>query len=101
MVKMTTFKTTDEYTRYSLVNYFDVWYDEEGWQINNSCTEFNDLWLANDLTNKQIAEALVSVGFLTTSDMRKLVIEYTGEFIEIYQRKQMMPIASLRPYYQG
>lgn len=95
---MQTIKTTDEYTRYSLVNYFDVWYEEEGWQVNNLCTEFNDLWLANDLTRKQIAEALVSVGFLATSDMRKLAIEYEGEFIEIYQKKQMMPIASLRPY---
>lgn len=95
---MQTIKTTDEYTRYSLVNYFDVWYGEDGWQVNNLCTELNDLWLANDLTRKQIAEALVSVGFLTTSDMRKLTIEYEGEFIEIYQKKQMMPIASLSPY---
>ena len=90
----------EDYTRFELVNYFDVWYNEdEGWQVNNQCIEFDDLYLADDLTAKEIAEALVSVGFLVTSDMRKLYIDMASEdFIEIYQRKQMMPIASLRPY---
>ena len=85
---------------YSLVNYFDVWTDEEGgWQVNNSQVEFRDLVILDDATDKDILKYLKQIGFLKTDDMRRLVIESYGDFIEICLRKNMKPICSLRPNY--
>lgn len=83
--------------KYQLVNYFDVWGNaEDGWEVNNMCIEEENLWLDDDCTDKEIADYLVKIGYLTTSDMRRLVFEDLGEITEIYERKGMKPIYSLR-----
>ena len=85
------------YTRYMLQNYFDVWGNaDDGWEVNDQCTEFDDLYLSNDITNKEILEYLKGIGFLATSDMRRLYVENMGDFIEIYERKGMKPLCGLR-----
>ena len=83
---------------YALINYFDVWGNEkDGWEINDKCTEFEDLQITDDATDKDILEYLVQIGFLSTSDRRRLVVEdLGGQNIEIYQRKGMKPLCSLR-----
>lgn len=86
------------YTRYMLQNYFDVWGNaDDGWEVNDQCTEFDDLQISDDATDKDILEYLKGIGFLATSDMRKLVVEDCGNgFIEIYERKGMKPLCGLR-----
>lgn len=82
--------------KYRLVNYFDVWGNEkDGYEVNNLCTEADDLWIDDDSTLKEIAKFLVQIGFLVTSDMRKLYLEDDGTYIEIYQRKGMYPLGRL------
>ena len=84
--------------KYKLINYFDVWGNaEEGWEVNNLCTEMEDITITNDATDKEILEYLVSIGFLTTSDMRKVRLENScsPDMIEIYQVKGMMPLGRL------
>lgn len=83
---------------YALINYFDVWGNaKDGWEVNDMCTEFEDLQITDDATDKDILEYLVQIGFLTTSDRRRLVVEdLGGQNIEIYQRKGMKPLCSLR-----
>lgn len=82
--------------KYRLVNYFDVWGNEkDGYEVNNLCTEADDLWIDDDSTLKEIAKFLVQIGFLVTSDMRKLYFEDDGTYIEIYQRKGMYPLGRL------
>ena len=82
--------------KYRLVNYFDVWGNEkDGYEVNNLCTEADDLWIDDDSTTKEIANFLVSIGFLNTNDMRRLYFEDDGTYIEIYQRKGMYPLGRL------
>lgn len=82
--------------KYRLVNYFDVWGNEkDGYEVNNLCTEADDLWIDDNSTLKEIAKFLVQIGFLVTSDMRKLYFEDDGTYIEIYQRKGMYPLGRL------
>lgn len=83
-------------TKWKLVNYFDVWGDEEGgWQVNDLCVEFDDLNITDDATDKDILEYLRQIGFLSTSDMRRLYLEDMGDMIEIYQRKDNYPLGRL------
>ena len=83
--------------KYVLINYFDVWGNEnDGWEINNQCVECDDLCIREDSTPKEICEYLRKAGYLNTSDMRKLEVEDMGEMIEIYERKTMKPLYGLR-----
>ena len=83
---------------YDLHNYFDVWYNpEEGWTVNNQCTEATDLHIEPDSTDKEILNFLVTIGFLSTSDMRRVRLENWGDMMEIYAVKRHMPIGALVP----
>lgn len=81
---------------YSLINYFDVWGNEkDGWEINNQCIEFDDLIITDDATDKDIITYLKEIGFLNTNDMRKIVVENQGCYIEIYAKKGLKPVCTL------
>lgn len=83
--------------KYQLINYFDVWGNaKDGYEINNMCVEEENIWVDDDSTPKEIVSYLKNIGYLSTNDMRKLVVEDLGEFIEIYKRKGMYPLYSLR-----
>jgi hypothetical protein len=83
--------------KYELINYFDVWGNaKEGWEINNMCIEERNIYIDDSSTHKEILTYLKKIGYLQTDDMRKLFVEDLGEMIEIYQRKGMMPLYSLR-----
>ena len=83
--------------RYQLINYFDVWGNaKDGWEVNNQCVEEENIWIDDDCTKKEICDYLKRIGYLTTSDMRKLFVEDLGEMIEIYEKKTMCPLCSLR-----
>ena len=83
--------------KYMVIDYFDVWASEDGgWTVNDARTVTDNLVLPDNASDKEILNALVKIGFLTTSDMRRYVVEELGDFIEVYQRKQMIPICSLR-----
>ena len=83
--------------KYQLIDYFDVWGNEkDGYEVNNMCVEEENIWLDDDITPKEILEWLRKNQFLTTSDLRVLAVEDLGEIIEIYQRKGMYPLYSLR-----
>lgn len=86
--------------KYELINYFDVWGNaEDGWEINNQCVELRDLVITDGATDKDILNYLVDIGFLVTSDMRKLVVENNGDMIEIFEKKSMKPICRLQQIY--
>ena len=73
---------------YSLVNYFDVWGNaKDGWEVT----------ITDDATDKEILDYLVQIGFLATSDMRKVKIDTTdGDMMEIYAVKGMQPLGRLQ-----
>lgn len=82
--------------KYSVINYFDVWGNEkDGWEVNNQCIEFDDLWLSDDITPKEICEYLKKIGLLATSDMRRIAVTDWGDLIEINEKKTNMPLFGL------
>ena len=86
--------------KFTLINYFDVWGNEkDGWEVNNQCIEFDDIHLADDITDKEICEYLRQTGYLTTSDMRRLAVVNWGDNIEIYEKKGMKPLYCLQLNY--
>lgn len=83
--------------KYSLINYFDVWGNaKDGWEVNNQCVKFDDLVITDDATEKDILGYLVSIGFLATSDRRKVRVDDLGDYMEIYAVKGNMPLGLLR-----
>lgn len=86
--------------RYELINFFDVLGNaKDGWEINNQCVEFDDLYISEDATKKEILEYLVDRGFLNTSDMRRIYIDCYGDGITVFERKGLKPLCELRRYY--
>lgn len=87
--------------RFKLINYFDVWGNaKDGWEINNQCVEFDDLYITDDCSKKEILDYLKNNGYLTTSDMRRLEVVDYGEVIEINERKGGKPLYGLQIVYQ-
>jgi hypothetical protein len=85
------------YSKWQLIDYFDVWGNaKDGWDVNNMCVVGDEITISDYATDKEILNYLVTIGYLTTSDMRQIVIEDLCDFIEIYQRKSMKPLYSLR-----
>lgn len=85
---------------YDLINYFDVWKDIDGsWTVNNLCIEEKELYISDTCTDKEILQFLVTIGFLATSDRRKVYLEDLGNnFIEIYQKKDNIPLGRLQAH---
>lgn len=84
-------------SKYNLINYFDVWgNEEEGYEVNNLCVEERDIVITDDATDKDILEFLVAIGFLNTSDESKVYLQdYGYGMIEIYQKEHNYPLGRL------
>lgn len=84
-------------SKWQLIDYFDVWGNaNDGWDVNDCSVVEENIWLDNSVTNKEILKYLEKIGYLNTSDMRKLVVEDMGDIIEINQKKGNKPLYSLR-----
>ena len=85
---------------YTLINYFDVCGNkQDGYEINNQCIEFDDWYISDDSTKKDILNYLVKAGYLKTSDMRKVNIDDYGNYMEVFQVKNHIPIFGIYPNY--
>ncbi len=83
---------------YTLINYFDVWGNSrDGWEVNDQCIEFDDLIIDDDANDQDILHYLKDIGFLVTTDRRRLEVVDDGTTIEVYQKKGMKPICGLIP----
>jgi len=53
--------------KWTLVNYFDVWGNQEdGYEVNNLCTE-GEIELSDNPTKEEIVSALIAFGFFNES----------------------------------
>lgn len=83
-------------SKYTLVNYFDVWGNaKDGWEVNDSRIEKTGIEIDSKDSDKTILKKLVEIGFLNTSDMRKLRLDDHGIDIEIYAIKGNYPLGRL------
>lgn len=87
--------------RYQLYDYSDVWKTEEGtWEVNAAQETDIIVNITEDARPKDICGYLESLGFLASSDMRRLVVSDCDEdFIEIYEKKDQYPLCLLRKIY--
>lgn len=84
--------------KWTLINYFDVWGNEEdGWEVNDACSEFDDLNIDDDATDQDIIDYLYNIEFFKTNDIEKFRIEGIGDgWIEIYQAEDDKPLCRLQ-----
>lgn len=85
-----------EGSKYRLINYFDVWGNEEdGYEVNDLCVEETGIFIADDSTDQQVLNLLVRIGFLTTDDPEKVCVINNGDMIEIESVEDGCPLGRL------
>lgn len=91
-----------EYTKYELINYFDVWGNpEEGYEVNNMCSE-GMVSIPDGIDNKEqvLLDLLIEKDLIKTGvTLDQLSFSYDGSFIEVYEAAKDMPLFSFRPTY--
>jgi hypothetical protein len=80
-----------------LINYFDVWgNEEEGFEVNNLCEECQ-FTLPNEFTNEELLESLKDVGFILP-EVKMEQIRFDDMFDygkEFYQADNGYPIGRI------
>lgn len=85
-----------EGSKYRLINYFDVWGNEEdGYEVNDLCVEETGIFIADNSTDQQVLNLLVRIGFLTTDDPEKVCVINNGDMIEIESVEDGCPLGRL------
>ena len=84
------------YNKYQLVDYFDVWGNEEdGYEVNNSSIE-SQVILPYDATIEDVISALICKGYFTPLATRWTVEALDdGEIIELFAVENRMPLCRL------
>ncbi len=85
-------------TVWDLVDYFDVWGNEDdGWEVNDQCVIMDGITITDDAVNDDIVAYLVMCGYLKQgTDVEDLIIDWEDGFIELYQKEDGRPLCCLR-----
>lgn len=83
---------------YTLIDYFDVWGSDEGWQVNNLCIIEDDIYIDDTCTDVEIIEYLINIGYLKEEAKEQVYIDHSGDpfMIDILQISDDLPLYSLR-----
>lgn len=83
--------------KYKLIDYFDVWGNEEdGWEVNNLCTRADDLFILDDTTDQELLTFLKQIGFLTTDDVDLIEVDWSSDgFCELFAKQDGYPLGRL------
>ena len=89
--------TEPKVNHYKLIDYFDVWGNEEdGWEVNDLTTVEEDIVIAEDSTDEEIIDFLIQIEYLKPEARENVHLEsYDNEMIEIIQTKDDYPIGRL------
>ena len=89
------------YFKLKLVDYFDVWSEEGGYQVNNLCTLFDDIYTA-DLKDRTLLDILKKTGYIK-KDTRINQITFIDQypFIEIEERRNNYPLGRFEVLEEG
>lgn len=89
--------TEPKVNHYKLIDYFDVWGNEEdGWEVNDLTTVEEDIVIAEDSSDEEIIDFLIQIEYLKPEAKGNVYLEsYDNEFIEIVQTKDDYPIGRL------
>ena len=79
--------------KYTLIDYFDVWGNEnDGWDVNESCVVCNDLVITDDATDQDILNYFHDNGYLKTADPELVSIINLGNGFEVVEAKTDRPL---------
>lgn len=88
---------------FDLIDYFDVWGNEEdGWEVNDQAVVEEKIWISDDITEEELFNYLKdTVGYFNrNTKFSDVEIQwYDPDFIEIFQAKDGCPVCSLRKSY--
>ena len=92
--------TEPKINKYKLVDYFDVWGNEDGWQVNDLTSYYDTdetcLRISEDSTDEEIIDFLILINYLKSEAKGNVYLEsYDNEMIEIVQTKDDCPIGRL------
>lgn len=89
------------FEKFKLVNYTDVWGNEEGgYDVMQLTIEQSNVLIQEDCTEKDLLKHLVLLGFLTTTDRRRVRVDMTnGDMYEIYAVKDKYPMGRFEKVY--
>lgn len=85
-----------KYYKYQLIDYFDVWGNEEdGYEVNNSTIEFQVI-LPYDATVEDVIMALICKNYFTPLATKWTVEALDdGDIIELFDVENKMPLCRL------
>lgn len=88
---------TESYGVYDLINYFDVWGNEEdGWDVNDLSRDETDIYISDDLTDEEIVDYLIDeVGFLSPQARGNVEVWNDGDMIEFSVASTGEPLGRL------
>lgn len=92
--------TETGYKRYQLINYFDVWGNEdEGFEVNNQCIEFDDLIISDDSTNEEIFQFMKDISFFNKTAKFES-IEFDNSYMDGWEivLKNGCPVCRIEEY---
>ena len=83
--------------KYQLVDYFDVWKDRNGWQVNNLCKVGEPITISDDATDSDIINYLKQIRFLDKNANEENVrVEWIDEFfVELFEDATDLPLGRL------
>lgn len=87
--------------KYRLVDYFDVWGNEEdGYEVNDLAIIADDITIADDATEQDILDFLYNMKYLNTNDLSKINVEmFDPDMIELFDANTEYPICRLERIY--
>ena len=90
-------RMNESYGVYDLINYFDVWGNEEdGWDVNDLSRDETDIWIDDDTTDEELVDFLIDeVGFLSPSARGKVEVWNDGDMIEFSVAETGEPLCRL------
>jgi len=89
---------------FDLIDYFDVWGNEEdGWEVNDQTVVEEKIWISDDTTEEELFNYLKdTVGYFNrNTKFSDVEIQWDDpDFIEIFQASDGCPVCSLRVSYR-
>lgn len=87
----------EQFYRYELIDYFDVWGNvSDGWIVNNQCVLLRDLQISDKATDKEIINYLVDIHFIPYYEKDKVGLQWLDDSnAEIFIKRFLKPIGRL------
>ena len=90
-------ESKDNYNKYKLVDYYDVWGNEEdGFEVNDIAVIADDIVISDDADEQDILDLLYDMEYLNTKDPNKVYVNMSDfDMIELFDASNDCPIGRL------